>query len=66
MTAEQIKQQFRSRGETITEWARRNGYRRTAVYRVLNGQEKGHYGQAHEIAMKLGMKAAIPSEQLAA
>lgn len=58
MTADQIKQQFRRRGETITEWAQRHGYKRNAVYRVLNGQEKGHYGQAHEIAVKLGMKSA--------
>ncbi len=56
MTADQIKKQFRQRGETITQWALLNGYPRTAVYRVLNGQEKGFYGQAHEIAVKLGMK----------
>lgn len=58
MTADQIKKQFRQRGETITGWAERHGYKRTAVYRVLNGQEKGFYGQAHEIAVKLGMKQA--------
>lgn len=56
MTADQIKQQFRQRGETVTEWAERHGYRRSAVYRVLNGQEKAYYGKAHEIAVKLGMK----------
>lgn len=26
------------------------------VLRVLNGFEKGHYGKAHEIAVKLGLK----------
>ena len=66
MTAEQIKQQFRQRGETITAWAQRHGYKRSAVYRVLNGQEKGFYGQAHDIAVKLGMKPAGGSDRLAA
>lgn len=66
MTADQIKQGFRQRGETITDWAQRHGYTRQAVYRVLNGQEKGFYGQAHEIAVKLGMKPAAEPERLAA
>ncbi len=66
MTTDQIKQQFRQRGETITQWAQRHGYKRSAVYRVLNGQEKGFYGQAHEIAVKLGMKPAAEPDRLAA
>ena len=56
MTPEKIKKQFRQRGETITDWATRHGYPRREVYRVLNGQAKGYYGQAHEIAVKLGLK----------
>lgn len=64
MTAEKIKEQFRQRGETVTEWASKNGYTRNEVYRVLNGQAKAYYGRAHEIAVKLGLKSV--SEQLAA
>lgn len=56
LTPEQVKQQFRQRGVTITQWADERGYKRHAVYRVLNGFDKAYYGQAHEIAVKLGLK----------
>lgn len=59
MTPEEIKKRFRQRGETISDWARSNGYSVNKVIRVLNGFEKGHYGKAHEIAVKLGMKAEV-------
>ncbi len=64
MSAEQVKRSFQQRGITFTDWAAANGYTRNEVYRVLNGQSKAHYGKAHEIAVKLGMKPA--PEQLAA
>lgn len=64
MTANKVKEQFRQRGETVTDWALKNGYTRNEVYRVLNGQAKAYYGRAHEIAVKLGLKAN--PEQLAA
>jgi len=56
MTPEQVKEKFQREGKTITEWAKENGYPRNAVYRVLNGFDKGFYGQAFEIANKLGLK----------
>ncbi len=64
MTANKVREQFRQRGETITEWALKNGYKRNEVYRVLNGQAKAYYGRAHEIAVKLGLKTN--PDQLAA
>lgn len=64
MSSEQVKLRFQQQGITFTEWAAANGYTRNEVYRVLNGQSKAHYGKAHEIAVKLGLKAA--PEQLAA
>lgn len=57
MTADEIKAQFKANGKTFTEWASDNGYRRNAVYRVINGFDKAQYGRAHEIAVKLGLKA---------
>lgn len=57
MTPEQVKTRFQQRGMTVTQWAQENGYSREAVYRVLNGITKAKYGQAHEIAVKLGLKA---------
>lgn len=64
MTPEQIKSQFRQRGKTFTAWANENGYTRGEVYRVLNGQHKGNFGKAHDIAVKLGLKS--DPDQLAA
>ena len=56
MTSEQVKQRLRTQGVTITTWAKARGYTRNEVYRVLNGQHKGHFGKAHDIAVALGMK----------
>lgn len=64
MTSDQVKTRLRRQGITITQWAADHGYPRGAVYRVLNGIDKAHFGRAHEIAVKLGMKQ-VP-EQLAA
>ncbi len=55
MTADQIKQQFKQKGITITEWAKEHGFRREYVYFVLNGQVKAHYGKGHRIARALGL-----------
>ncbi|WP_207848910.1 MULTISPECIES: DNA-binding protein [unclassified Pseudomonas] len=63
LTADQVKESFRQRGKTITDWATENGYTRNEVYRVLNGQAKANYGKAHDIAVKLGLK---PSPAMAA
>lgn len=57
LTPEQVKQRFKQRGITVTQWAREHGFNRNAVYRVLNGFDKAHYGRAHEIAVALGLKA---------
>jgi gp16 family phage-associated protein len=58
MTPEQVKARFRQRGETISQWARAQGYTPQKVIRVLNGFDKGHRGEAHTIAVKLGLKPA--------
>lgn len=55
MTPEEVKSKFKAEGKTITEWAKENGYSRNAVYRVLNGFDKGNYGKSFEIAQKLGL-----------
>ena len=65
MTSDQVKTRLRRQGKTITQWAAEHGYPRVAVYRVLNGIDKAHFGRAHEIAVKLGLKTVDP-EQLAA
>ncbi len=57
LTPDQVKAKLRARGVTCSDWARQNGYSPQKVIRLLNGYEKGHYGQSHEIAVKLGLKA---------
>jgi len=57
LSPEQVKQRLRMQGVTITEWAKARGYTRNEVYRVLNGQQKGYFGKAHDIAVALGMKS---------
>ena len=56
-TPQEVKQQFEREGRTYAAWARENGYSRVAVAQVLNGFTKFKRGKAHEIAVKLGIKA---------
>lgn len=58
MTPEQLKQRFRREGKTLAQWAREHGYAPNKVYRVTAGIDKGYYGDAHDIAVKLGLKPA--------
>lgn len=55
-TPEQAKQNLRSQGITVAEFAKTHDFPAHAVYKVLNGQYKAHYGQAHDIAVALGLK----------
>lgn len=59
LTPDQVRLRFRNSGITFTQWANDHGYKRHAVYRVLNGFDKALYGQVHEIATKLGLKLPI-------
>lgn len=61
-TREQIKADFAALGITLSQWARENGFDRTTVYAVINGYSRGSYGNAHAIAVALGMKA--PPDEL--
>lgn len=65
LTPDQIRQKLRSRGLTLTAWAKERGYDRDSVYRVLNGKDKAHYGRAHEIAVALGLKVPDTEESSA-
>lgn len=61
LNSNEAKARIRASGITVTQWAEQRGYRRETVYRVLNGQLKANFGQAHEIAVQLGMKK--PSDE---
>lgn len=54
---------FFQRGESIAEWARKHGFRPNAVYQVLNGHALPSRGQAHQIAVALGVKPSPDGQQ---
>lgn len=55
---EQVKNDLYAKGITLKQWAEKNGYPSAEVYKVLNGERKGRYGRAHQIAVALGLKSA--------
>lgn len=55
-TPDQVRADFRRRGETIAAWARKNQLSAEIVRAVLCGNAKGNYGAAHRAAVLLGLK----------
>lgn len=58
--ARQRKAQFESEGVPVSEWADGYGFRRSDVYRVLNGLSPCKRGHFHRIAVALGIKPQPP------
>ncbi|WP_026600516.1 DNA-binding protein [Methylomonas sp. 11b] len=56
MTPQEAKQKLIESGVTAAEYARQHGFKYTQVVAVLNGTNKGRYGEAHRIAVALGLK----------
>lgn len=56
-TPEQVKAEFMERGESISEWCRRNNVMPAAAYRVLTPGVKPVRGECHRAAVLLGLKA---------
>jgi gp16 family phage-associated protein len=56
-TPDEVRQHLRAQGKSVAQWARENGFSAIQVYRALEGVTKGNYGAAHEIAVRLGLKA---------
>ena len=54
---QQVKSRFAAEGISIAEWSRLNGFNCLTVYRVLAGTVKGTRGEAHRIAVALGLKS---------
>jgi len=52
-----IRQAFDEAGVSISEWAIEHGFRRESVYAVLSGRSKARRGEAHRIAVALGLKS---------
>lgn len=56
-TADQARAELKAKGISITQWAIANRFSPNLVFEVLGGRKKCVRGQAHEIAIKLGIKA---------
>jgi gp16 family phage-associated protein len=63
MTPEQVKAKFYEQGLPIAHWADQHGFRRSDVYRVLNGFTPCRRGNFHNIAVALGLKPAPKEAQ---
>lgn len=57
-----VREDFFARGLTVAEWSREHGFPPNAVYRVLSGHSLAMRGNAHKIAVALGVKV-VPSNQ---
>lgn len=55
-TLEQVRKELRYQGETIIGWARKHGFKPEDVKKVVYGKSKGNFGEAHKIAVTLGIK----------
>jgi gp16 family phage-associated protein len=58
-TAEEARDALNSTGISITQWAIANKFSPNLVFEVLGGRKKCIRGQAHEIAVKLGLKDGV-------
>jgi gp16 family phage-associated protein len=56
-TADQARAELKAKGVSITQWAIANRFSPNLVFEVLGGRKKCVRGQAHEIAIKLGLKS---------
>jgi gp16 family phage-associated protein len=52
----EVKARFKAEGVSIAKWAKARGFNVLTVYRVLDGRVKGIRGEAHQIAVALGLK----------
>lgn len=58
-TIEEVREEFRRRGISVSDWARRQGVSAQLTYRILAGRTLGLRGQSHEICVLLGLKPGV-------
>ncbi len=56
-----VRQTFADSGTGVSAWARERGFSPSLVAGVLNGDRACVRGQSHQIAVALGLKAAVPA-----
>ena len=55
-TAAEARADLQAKGISITQWSIANKFSPNLVFEVLGGRKKCVRGQAHKIAIKLGLK----------
>ncbi len=58
-TPEQAREWLDYHGISVSQFAREHGFSRAIVYELLAGRKRGLRGQAHNIAVALGMKRGV-------
>jgi gp16 family phage-associated protein len=56
MKREAVKERLQKQGKTIKSWAKEAGVDYRVAVNVLNGFNKGVRGEAHRVAVALGLK----------
>ncbi len=55
-TLDEVNAAFTAAGISRADWARAHQFKLASVYQVLNGKKKGLRGEAHKVAVMLGLK----------
>lgn len=55
-TPQDVKNEWRYSGRTLTDWADQHGFHKATVSQVLNGKNTASRGVGHRIAVLLGIK----------
>ena len=56
-TPQEVREELRRKGVSITQWAVGNKFSPNLVFAVLSGSRTPTRGQTHNIAVALGLKA---------
>ena len=58
-TVEEVRNEFKRRGVSVSDWARVKGVSAQLTYRILAGRTVGQRGQSHQISVLLGLKPGV-------
>lgn len=62
-STKEVKEAFSKAGISVSEFSRQFGFSTGLVHQVISGRKIGKYGQAHVVAVLLGMKHGfLPAE----
>lgn len=56
LSPQEARAQLSRRGQTVSSWAKANGFTPRLVFDVLKGRLQGNYGKSHRAAVLLGIK----------